>query len=45
MKNKVQPARYRRGYCPTICDSQFEAILVRDDLEYNTGFEWYITQV
>ena len=40
---KVQPKRYRRGYCPTICESQESAERERENLERITGFEWIIT--
>lgn len=39
-KWKVQPKRYRRGYCPTICKSQRVAKLEQERLERITGFEW-----
>lgn len=39
---KIQPKRYRRGYCPTICDSQEFAEHERERLERITGFEWTI---
>lgn len=39
---KVQPKRYRRGYCPIICKSQKSAEEQRECLERTTGFEWKI---
>lgn len=41
-KWKVQPKRYRRGYCPTICKSQKSAEHEQERLERITGFEWTI---
>lgn len=41
-KWKVQPKRYRRGYCPTICKSQRAAEHEQERLERITGFEWTI---
>lgn len=42
---KVQPKRYRRGYCPTICKSQKSAEYEQERLERTTGFEWTITVI
>ena len=42
---KVQPKRYRRGYCPTICKSQKSAEHEQERLERITGFEWTITVI
>lgn len=39
---KVQPKRYRKGYCPTIFTSQESAELWQERLERITGFEWTI---
>lgn len=39
---KVQPKRYRKGYCPTICKSQRSAEHEQERLERMTGFEWII---
>lgn len=39
---KVQPKRYRKGYCPTICKSQKSAEHEQERLERTTGFEWTI---
>ena len=39
---KVQPKRYHKGYCPTICKSQIAAELEQERLERITGFEWAI---
>lgn len=39
---KVQPKRYRKGYCPTICKSQKSAEEQQEHLERITGFEWKI---
>ena len=39
---KVQPKRYRRGYCPTICKTQKFAEEQQERLEITTGFEWTI---
>lgn len=36
---KVQPKRYRKGYCPTICKSQKSAEHEQERLERMTGFE------
>lgn len=44
-KWKVQPKRYRKGYCPTICRSQRSADYERERLERITGFEWTITVI
>lgn len=41
----VQPKRYRRGYCPTICKSQKSAEHEQERLERATGFEWTITVI
>ena len=38
----VKPKRYHRGYCPTICRSQYAAEHERKQLERETGFEWTI---
>ena len=37
---KVQPKRYHKGYCPTICKSRRAA--EQERLERITGFEWAI---
>lgn len=37
---KVQPKRYHKGYCPTICKSRRVAELEQERLERITGFEW-----
>lgn len=42
---KVQPKRYRKGYCPTICKSQKSAEHEQERLERTTGFEWAITVI
>ena len=42
---KVQPKRYRKGYCPTICRSQKSAEHEQERLERITGFEWIITVI
>lgn len=42
---KVQPKRYRKGYCPTICKSQKSAEHEQERLERTTGFEWIITVI
>lgn len=42
---KVQPKRYRKGYCPTICKSQKSAEHEQECLERATGFEWIITVI
>lgn len=39
---RVQPKRYHKGYCPTICKSQRAAELEQERLERITGFEWTI---
>lgn len=39
---KVQPKRYHKGYCPTICKSQRAAEFEQERLERITGFEWTI---
>ena len=39
---KVQPKRYCKGYCPTICKSQKSAEHEQEYLERTTGFEWTI---
>ena len=39
---KVQPKRYHKGYCPTICKSRRVAKLEQECLERITGFEWAI---
>lgn len=41
-KWKVQPKRYHRGYCPTICKSQKSAEYEQERLKRITGFEWTI---
>lgn len=42
---KVQPKRYHKGYCPTICKSQKSAEHEQERLERITGFEWTITVI
>lgn len=42
---KVQPKRYRKGYCPTIFNSQITAEYWQERLERLTGFEWTITVI
>lgn len=42
---KVQPKRYRKGYCPTICKSQKSAEHEQERLERITGFEWTIAVI
>ena len=42
---KVQPKRYHRGYCASICKSQKSAEHVQERLERITGFEWTITVI
>ena len=42
---KVQPKRYRKGYCPTICKSQKSAEHEQERLERITGLEWTITVI
>ena len=42
---KVQPERYRKGYCPTICKSQESAEHEQERLERITGFKWIITVI
>ena len=42
---KVQPKRYHKGYCPTICKSQKSAEHEQERLERMTGFEWTITVI
>lgn len=42
---KVQPKRYRKGYCPTICKSQKSAEHEQERLERITGFEWTTTVI
>ena len=42
---KVQPKRYRKGYCPTICKTQKSAEVQQERLERITGFEWTITVI
>lgn len=39
---KVQPKRYRRGYCPTTFNDQKSAEHEQERLERITGFEWTI---
>ena len=41
-KWKVQPKRYRRGYCPTTFNDQRAAEHEQERLERITGFEWTI---
>lgn len=41
----VQPKRYRKGYCPTICKSQKWAEREQERLERITGFEWTIVVI
>lgn len=42
---KVQPKRYRKGYCPLIYESQKSAEHEQERLERITGFEWKITVI
>ena len=42
---KVQPKRYRKGYCLTICKSQKAAEHEHERFERMTGFEWIITVI
>lgn len=42
---KVQPKRYRKGYCATIFQSQKSAELWQERFERLTGFEWIITVI
>jgi hypothetical protein len=42
---KVQPKRYHKGYCPTICKSQKSAEHEQERLERITGFEWTIVVI
>ena len=42
---KVQPKRYRKGYCATKFKSQKPAEHERERLERITGFEWIITVI
>lgn len=42
---KVQPKRYRKGYCATKFKSQEPAEHERERLERITGFEWIITVI
>lgn len=42
---KVQPKRYRKGYCPLIYESQKSAEHEKVRLERITGFEWKITVI
>ena len=44
-KWKVQPKRYHKGYCPTICMSQKSAEHEKERLERMTEFEWIITVI
>lgn len=37
---RVQPERYHRGYCPTICKSRRVAEFGQERLERITGFGW-----
>lgn len=38
----VQPKKYRRGFCPTVCNSLKEAEEQKSYWERNTNFEWVI---
>ena len=38
----IQPKRYHKGYCPTICKSQSSAEHEAEKLQRLTGFEWTI---
>lgn len=38
----VQPKKYHRGFCPTICNSLKEAEEQKSYWERNTNFEWVI---
>lgn len=38
----VQPKKYRRGYCSTVCNSLQEAEEQKSYWERNTDFEWVI---
>lgn len=42
---RVEPKRYRKGYCPTICKSESSAKHEQERLERITGFEWKITVI
>ncbi len=42
---KVQPKRYHKGYCPTICKSQESAEHEQEHLERMTGLKWTITVI
>ena len=42
---KVQPKRYRRGYCQTTFKNQKAAEHERECLERTTGFEWVIIMI
>lgn len=42
---KVQPKRYHRDYCSTICKTQKSAEEQQEHLERITGFEWTITVI
>lgn len=44
-KWRVQPKKYRPGYCPTICNSQESAEREWERLERITGFAWKITMI
>lgn len=41
-KWRVEPKKYHRGYCPTLCKSQRSAEYEQERLERTTGFEWKI---
>ena len=38
----VQPKKYHRGFCPTVCNSLKEAEEQKSYWERNTNFEWVI---
>jgi len=42
MKYIVQPKKYHRGYCPTICESEKSALKQLEFMENHTDFEWEI---
>lgn len=42
---KLQPKRYRKGYCPAIFKSQKSAEHEQERLKRITGFEWTITVI
>lgn len=44
-KWKVQPERYHRGYCPTVCSSRTDAEIQQDYLTGKTGFKWIIKEI